>query len=147
MNRFCRRIAVGLVALPLTVGIASAQEKSLYHRLGGYDAIAAMLDDFVGRLAAEQQMQRFFVGHSKNSDIRQRQLVVDLFCQVTGGPCFYIGRDLKVAHAGLGVTKSDWDLANTRFMETMNKFNVGEREQKELAGLIMPLEKDIVEKP
>src|SRR5262249_61685051 len=131
---------------PLTVGIASAQEKSLYHRLGGYDAIAAMLDDFVGRLAAEQQMQRFFVGHSKNSDIRQRQLVVDLFCQVTGGPCFYIGRDLKVAHAGLGITKADWDLANKRFAETMKKFNVGERERKELAGLHMPLEKDIVEK-
>jgi hemoglobin len=79
--------------------------------------------------------------------MRQRQLVLDLFCQVTGGPCFYIGRDLKVAHAGLGISKADWDLAVTRFVETMNKHKVAEREQKELAGLIGPLQKDIVEKP
>jgi truncated hemoglobin YjbI len=99
MNLPFRRFAVAFVALSLTAGAAAAQEKSLYHRLGGYDAIAAMLDEFVGRLATEQQLQRFFAGHSKNSEMRQRQLVLDLFCQVTGGPCFYIGRDLKVAHA------------------------------------------------
>jgi hemoglobin len=141
------RLAVAFAALSLTAGVPAAQEKSLYHRLGGYDAIAAMLDEFVGKLAAEQQLQRFFAGHSKSSEMRQRQLVLDLFCQVTGGPCFYIGRDLKVAHAGLGISKADWDLAVTRFVETMNKHKVAEREQKELAGLIAPLQKDIVEKP
>jgi hemoglobin len=141
------RLAVAFVALSLTAGVPAAQEKSLYQRLGGYDAIAAMLDEFVGKLAAEQQLQRFFAGHSKSSEMRQRQLVLDLFCQVTGGPCFYIGRDLRIAHAGLGITKADWDLAVTRFVETMNKHKVAEREQKELAGVIGPLEKDIVEKP
>jgi hemoglobin len=147
MIPFRRRLAIAAVALPLMGGVVSAQEKSLYHRLGGYDAIAAMLDDFAGRLAAEPQLQRFFAGHSRNSEMRQRQLVLDLFCQVTGGPCYYIGRDLKVTHAGLGITQADWNLAVQRFVETMNKHKVGEREQKEVAALIGPLEKDIVEKP
>ena len=147
MNPFCRRIAIVLVMLPLTAGIGSAQEKSLYQRLGGYDGIAAVLDDFIGRLAAEQQLQRFFAGHSKNSEMRQRQLVLDLVCQLTGGPCFYIGRDLKVTHAGLGITRSDWELVNKRFAESLAKFKVAEPEQKELGALVGAVEKDIVEKP
>ena len=39
-----------------------AQEKSLYERIGGYNALAAVVDDFVGRLA-----QRFRRGHKENS--------------------------------------------------------------------------------
>ncbi len=135
-----------LAALPLVTGNALAQEKSLYQRLGGYDAIAAIMDDFGARLATKEEFKRFFSGHSKESEIRQRQLVVDLFCQLTGGPCFYIGRDLKVAHEGLGVTKADWDEATKLFGETLARFKIGERERRELGALIAPREKDIVEK-
>ena len=146
MKRICRLVASALVILPLAAGSAAAQEKSLYQRLGGYDAIAAIMDDFGGRLATQEQFKRFFVGHSKDSELRQRQLVIDLFCQLTGGPCTYIGRDLKVAHAGLGITKADWDAATKMFGETLAKFKIDEREQQELGALIAPREKDIVEK-
>src|SRR5262249_32852804 len=77
---------------------------SLYARLGGYDAIAAVADDFLGRLATDPQFQKFFVGHSQDSIRRIRQLIVDQLCQVTGGPCAYTGRDMKTAHKGLGIT-------------------------------------------
>jgi len=147
MHSLCKRLAVALVILPLAASGAAAQEKSLYQRLGGYDAIAGLFDEFVGRLVQEEQLKRFFAGHSTSSEMRQRQLVLDLVCQVTGGPCLYIGRDLKVAHAGLGITKADWDLVSKRFVETMINRHVPEREQKELAAIIVPLEKDIVEKP
>jgi len=127
-------------------GSGSAQERTLYQRLGGYDAIAAILDDFGGRLAMDERFQRFFAGHSRETQIRQRQLVLDLFCQLTGGPCFYIGRDLKIAHAGLGITKAQWEAASAMFIETLARFKVGEREQQELGALLAPREKDIVEK-
>jgi hemoglobin len=104
------------------------------------------MDDFGERLSMDERFKRFFGGHSQASQIRQRQLVVDLFCQVTGGPCFYIGRDLKVAHTGLGITKADWDAATKLFGETLVKHKVGEREQQELGALLAPREKDIVEK-
>ena len=141
-----RIVAAALLALALTAGSVSAQERSLYQRLGGYDAIAAIVDDFGGRLGADARFQRFFAGASTNSQVRQRQLVVDMICQAAGGPCFYIGRDMKTAHAGLGVSKAEWDASVKLFGETLAKFNVGEREQSELAALIAPLEKDIVEK-
>ncbi len=100
---------VAALTAGLFAGNAGAEEKSLYQRLGGYDAIAAVSDEFIGRLATDEQEKRFFVGFSNDSKMRIRQLVVDLICKSTGGPCFYIGRDMKTAHAGSGITKADWD--------------------------------------
>jgi hemoglobin len=125
---------------------AQADEKSLYQRLGGYDAIAAVTDEFIGRLATDEQEKRFFVGFSTDSKMRIRQLIVDLICKSTGGPCVYSGRDMKTAHAGAGITKADWDHTLKIFGEVLNKFKVPEKEQKELAALLAPLEKDIVDK-
>ncbi len=36
--------------------LGKKEEKSLYERLGGYNAIAAVVDDFVGRLVADKQL-------------------------------------------------------------------------------------------
>jgi hemoglobin len=136
-----------LVATLVLAGPALAQDKTLYQRLGGYDAIAAVTDDFIGRLASDEKLGRFFVGFSTDSKIRIRQGVIDLICQSTGGPCVYTGRDMKKSHAGIGITKAEWDASVAAFVETMKKLNVPEAEQKDLAALILPLEKDIVEKP
>src|SRR5713101_9587413 len=89
--------------LPAAPQAAAAQD-SLYKRLGGYDALAAVTDEFIGRLATDKTVGRFFVGASDNSKMRIRQLVVDQLCAATGGPCVYIGRDMKTAHKGLGIT-------------------------------------------
>src|ERR1051326_9224907 len=91
--RFRRTMLFGLVlSLLLTVAGSTpsrAQEKSLYQRLGGYDALAAVVDDFVGRLVADKQFEKFFVGQSIDSKKRIRQHVLDQFCAATGGPCIY----------------------------------------------------------
>lgn len=126
---------------------AAAQAPSLYKRLGGYDALAAVTDDFVGRLAGDPQISRFFVGHSTDSIKKIRQLVVDQLCAATGGPCIYIGRDMKTAHAGLGITEKDWDSSVKHLVATLDKFNVPTKEKDEVLGAISTLKKDIVEKP
>jgi hemoglobin len=141
-----RLLAPLLIVLPLLAGAASAQERTLYQRLGGYDGLVAIVDDFGMRISTDQRFQRFFSGTSRDSQMRQRQLLLDLFCQLTGGPCTYIGRDLKVAHGGLGITKAEWDTVSKMFVEAMAKLKVGEREQQEFGALIAPREKDIVEK-
>ena len=146
MTSIGRNFACAFLALPLLTGAASGQEKSLYQRLGGYDAIAAVTDDFLTRIEADPQTKKFFIGLSANSKTRLRQHAVDLICKQTGGPCYYVGRDMKTAHAGMGVTKAEWDHTVKLFIDALNKFKVPEREQKELAGVIVPLEKEIVEK-
>ena len=146
MIRIRHVIAATVVAVSFLSGSAFAAD-SLYKRVGGYDALAAVTDDFIGKLATDKDFSRFFVGFSADSKKRIRQNIVDLFCQVTGGPCFYVGRDLKAAHAGLGITKAEWDKSIVLFTDTLTKFKVPEQEQKDLAALVLPLEKDIVEKP
>lgn len=120
---------------------------SLYKRLGGYDAIAAVTDDFIGRLATDPQLGKFFAGHSQDSLKKIRQHVVDFLCLATGGPCNYTGRDMKTAHTGLGITGADWDVAVKHLVATLDKFKVPEKEKGEVLAAVSGLKKDIVEKP
>lgn len=105
-----------------------------------------MSDDFIGRLAADKQLNRFLVGLSADSQKRLRQNVVDQLCQATGGPCLYIGRPMKTAHAGLGITESDWQLTVNHLVASLDKFKVPEKEKNEFLALASSLKADIVEK-
>jgi hemoglobin len=141
-----RLVPVLLVLLIATLASADQhQEQSLYKRLGGYDAIAAVTDDFIGRMASDKALSRFFVGHSKESLGRIRQLVVDQLCAATGGPCIYIGRDMKSSHQGMGITEGDWNAAVAHLVATLDKFKVPERERKEILGAVSSFKNDIVD--
>jgi hypothetical protein len=67
-------IRTACILAALTAGLfaasAGAQDKTLYQRLGGYDAIAAVTDEFIGRLATDDQEKRFFVGFSIQSSTK-----------------------------------------------------------------------------
>src|SRR5258705_5793595 len=139
-------LALPLPSSPAAPQAAAAQD-SLYKRLGGYDALAAVTDDFITRLATDKKLGRFFVGASDNSKMRIRQLVVDQLCAATGGPCVYLGRDMKTFHQGLGITEESWDIAVNHLVATLTKFKVPENLQKEVAAAISTLKADIVEKP
>lgn len=118
---------------------------TLYQRLGGYDALAAVTDDFIGRLAGDEKLARFFAGHSTDSLARIRQLVVDQLCAVTGGPCVYIGRDMKSSHQGMGITEADWEASVKHLTATLDAFSVPEGEKAEVLALVATLKGDIVE--
>ena len=134
-----------LTAAPALADAHSEMKPSLYKRLGGYDALAAAVDDFIGRMAGDPQLAKFFAGHSKDSLARIRQLVVDQLCAATGGPCIYIGRDMKSSHQGMGITEADWNTAVGHLVATLDKFKVPEPEKKEFLALASTLKADIVE--
>jgi hemoglobin len=118
---------------------------SLYKRLGGYDAIAALTDDFIGRLATDPKLSKFFTGLNDTSKARVRQHVVDLLCNATGGPCIYLGQDMKTAHKGLNITESDWNAAVQDLTASFDHFSVGQAERKELVAKLATLKPDIVQ--
>ena len=123
---------------------AAATQDSMYKRLGGYDALAAVTDDFLGRLATDAEEGRFFVGLSNDSKTRVRQHVVDFLCVTTGGPCKYTGRDMETVHTGLNITEEDWNIAVKALGDTLNKFKVPAREQGEVVSAIAGLKSKIV---
>ena len=119
-------------------------DKPLYERLGGKPAITAVVEDFVGRVAADDRIN----GKFANTDIpRLKMLLVEQICQASGGPCTYTGRGMKATHAGMGVSNADFDALVGDLVATLNKFKVPEREKNELLGALGPMKKDIVEKP
>ena len=79
---------------------------SLYERLGGLDAIKAVVDATVARQGADDRINRKFA----RSDLaRLKASFVDQICETTGGPCTYKGRSMPEAHHGMGVTAGEYD--------------------------------------
>ena len=120
------------------------QQQTLYQRLGGHDALVAVTDDFLGRLATDPQLKRFFIGHNKEGLSRIRIHIIDFLCVATGGPCVYTGQDMKTAHTGLGITEDDWNVSVKHLVATLDKFKVPEKEKSEVLGAISGLKGDIV---
>jgi len=127
--------------------LAAAQEKpvSLYQRLGGYDAVAAVVDDWLGRMSNDPSFTKFRTGYSHDTMKRRRQLTVNYICQATGGPCFYAGRNMKAGHTGLGITESEWEAALKHLASALDKFKVPQKEKDEVLAMISGLKMDIVE--
>ncbi len=123
---------------------APAAGDSLYTRLGGYDALAAVTKDFIGRLATDPQLAKFFTGLNDASKARVESHVIDFLCVATGGPCIYTGQDMKTAHTGLHITDADWNISAAHLTETLNKFKVPEKEQNEVMAAISGLKSQIV---
>ena len=63
-------------------------------------AITAVVDEFVGRVAADNRINAFF--KQTASDPKRlasfKAKLVDQICQASGGPCKYKGKDMKAAH-------------------------------------------------
>ncbi len=127
-------------------GNAESKQKSLYERLGKYDGIAAFSDQFIKNLGADKTLQRFLVGLSEDSKKRLRQHLVDFLCNATGGPCLYLGRDMKTSHKGLGITEKDWDAGVNALKKTLDQLKVKDPERTEVITAVANLKGDIVEK-
>lgn len=148
-----RPLAAVATAVLLLIGCADTQaqqnraaERSLYQRLGGYDAIAAVTDDFIARLAGDAQFARFFGGLSTDSKLHLRQMVVEQLCAASGGPCVYVGRTMKASHAGLGITEREWSDAAAHLVASMDRYKVAKGEKDQVIAFVSTLKPDIVEK-
>lgn len=137
---------VAIIALSGSPTQAQAtMEKSLYDRLGGYGAISAVVDDFAPKLFDDPIVGKRFFGMSDDSREGFRQKNKNLVCAVTGGPCKVISRPANVAHGGMGIKASEFNIVVQHLVDSLNKFKVPEKEHQELLAIIGTLRPDIVE--
>jgi hemoglobin len=140
-----------LVALVALGSAARAQvqktDTSLYDRLGGAYNIAVVVDDFIERLLADDTLNANPAIKEARGRVPAPGLkfhVTTMVCEATGGPCKYVGRDMKTAHARLNITQKEWDAMVADFRKTLNKFKVPVKEQEELIQIVGSTKKDIV---
>ena len=116
--------------------------RSLYDRLGGREAVVAVVDDFVARAAGDSRINAKFA----RTDVpRLKAMLVEQVCAATGGPESYTGRSMRETHDGMGVTAGEFDALVADLVATLDQFNVPPAEQTELLGILGPLRSDIVE--
>ncbi len=96
-------------------------QKSLYDRLGGKEAITAVVDDFANRIVADSRVN----GRFAFTDLKKfKALNVELVCKASGGPCKYQGRDMKTTHAGMRISNAEFDIVAGHLAATLRKFKV-----------------------
>jgi len=117
-------------------------ERTLYERLGGLDAITAVVEDFRDRVGGDDRINLKF---ARTDLARLRKMLIDQVCEATGGPCQYNGRSMKVAHAGMKVTNGEFSALVDDLVATLKQFKVPSAEQEELLAILGPLKSEIVE--
>ena len=152
-----KRCVIGvcvIAGLILSVSALSAfaqegRERSLYDRLGGKKAIAAVVDEFVGRVAADSRINAFFAATAADKHRLKtfKGKLVDQICEASGGPCKYTGKDMKTAHAGMGVSTADFNALVEDLVKSLDKYKVKPADKDTLLGVLGPMKSDIVEKP
>jgi len=123
----------------------SDETKTLYERLGGYDAIAAVANDLLPRLRSDSQLGRFWAHRGEDGIMREKQLLIDFLCASAGGPIYYRGRDMTLTHRGMRISDSDWNVFLGHAAATLAKFQVPEAEQREVVAFAQGLKKECVE--
>ena len=117
----------------------------LYARLGGYDAIAAVVDNLLARLTTDPQLRRFWQNRGEDGLRREKQLLIDFLCAATGGSLLYTGRDMNTSHKGMGISESDWRIFIGHLEATLNSFKVPSSEQAAVLAFVGGTKGDIVE--
>jgi hemoglobin len=139
-------LAAGLLTLtPLS---QAAGNDALYKSLGGKKAIVAVVNDFVGRAAADNRINSFFKATASDPKrlAKFKKNLVDQICEAAGGPCKYTGKNMKAAHAGMGISGDDFDALVQDLVAALDKFSVKDGDKQALLGVLGPMKKDIVEK-
>ncbi len=123
------------------------QKPSLYDRLGGVYAIAAVVDDFIERIMENPRLNanpQVNEAHHRVSRAGFKYLVTEMVCGATGGPQRYTGRSMHDSHAHLGITEQEWQVFLADLQASFDKFAVPQAEQGELFAIVESTKNDIV---
>jgi hemoglobin len=136
-------IAVNLGACA-GMGKEAPTTPSLYRRLGGREGIATVVADFATNMTADPRVNARFKGMKSPEVEKFKSNLADQICEASGGPCSYLGKDMKAAHAGMKITEAEWAATVENLVKALDKNNVNAQAKQELLGALAPMKKDIV---
>jgi len=137
-------LPAAMLAMSLWCGgcaTSPAPERSLYERLGGRDAISAVITDSIGNIAADTRINQRFKDTNATNLTKN---LVDLICERSGGPCVYTGRDMSAAHEGMQIGDDEFDALVEDLGKSMDTFKVPAREKRETIALLAKMKNAIV---
>jgi len=154
-GRVCRRAMLSvLLAAVILSACATVQSPTLYQRLqvtdgtgtlrGGRDALALIVDDFVANLVADNRVKARFASLKGPEVAKLKANLADQLCEAAGGPCSYLGRDMKTTHAGMKITEAEWNATVEDLVKALDKHKIVAKDKEELLAALGSMKKDIV---
>jgi hemoglobin len=145
-----KRVLGGIVLLAVVVVTLGAcatmgePQPTLYKRLGGREGIRGVVDDFVAFLVADPRVNARFTKLTPVQVEKLKTNASDQVCAATGGPCSYLGKEMKAAHQWMNITEAEWNATVEDLIKALDKRSVAKKDQEELIGLLAPMKADIV---
>jgi hemoglobin len=120
---------------------SSGAKDALYRELGGKDGITKVVDRFLANIDNDLRINLFF---EKTDHKDLRNLVIEQFCQATGGPCVYSGRPMEEAHSGMNLNDADFSAFVEDLIAAMDELKVPKASQDKLLALLGPMKPQVV---
>ena len=144
-----RGIGLWMIVVVATLNLAACATMgdpppTLYKRLGGREGIALVVSDFVTNMAGDSRVNARFKDMKGPEVEKLKSNLADQICDATGGPCSYLGRDMKTTHKGMKITDAEWNATVENLTKALDKNKVPAKDQSELLGLLGPMKADIV---
>ena len=136
-------VAVNLGACA-SMGSDAPSKPSLYRRLGGREGIALVVGDFTANMAGDSRVNERFKGLKPTDVDKFKSNLADQICEASGGPCSYLGKDMKKAHEGMKISEAEWNATVENLVKALDKHKVDAASKQELLGTLGPMKKDIV---
>jgi hemoglobin len=140
-------VALGISLAPAASAQQAGAQKSLYDRLDGLKGITVVVDDFINRLVANEELNRnpaIDAGRKRSPAPYLKFQVSQMVCGATGGPCKYTGKAMTESHAHLSISEKEWNVMAREFRKSLDEFRVPAAEQKELFDIVGTTKADIV---
>ncbi len=125
--------------------VASPPPPPLYTRLGGKDGVAAIIDSFVDDMLADKRLKKSFSHVAKGPKLDHfKQMLADQICEITGGGCHYTGKNMADEHAGMRVTRAQFDAFISDFQLALEEKQVAKDDAQQLLDQLSLMKDDIV---
>ena len=122
---------------------APAPADTTFKGLGGKQGIEKIVATFVPIILADPRIKESF----KDSDIKNLSLRLEQqFCELSGGPCKYEGKDMVDIHDGLNITNAQFNALTEDLQIAMDRVGVPSRVQNKLVAKLAPMQRGIVTK-
>lgn len=138
-------VQLSLLSTILLSGLTHASEAKdeLFQKLGGKPGITKIVDDFMPLVMADERINTFF---AKTDQVKLKEMLVDQFCELAGGPCKYKGRDMSDAHEGMGVRTNHFNALAEDLQIAMEKNDIPSSVSNQLVAMLAPMQRPIVTK-
>lgn len=138
-----KKYLVAVLTILWVSGAPAIADDSLFQALGGQEGVTRIAETTIDLSVADPRINATFADINHR---RLKRLLADQFCQLSGGPCVYEGRDMKESHEKHGYTNRDFNILVEHLQTAMSREGIPFQVQNQLLAILAPMQRDVVTK-